>query len=295
MLRLPASYEPLVAPARRRAELWRSIVGLGLIAGIYFLWMAGMGAVLWLWRGTDGFATALQRVAEAGDPWSLVRLLSTFLGGWLGIWATMHLLHRRRLRSLLGRRGPVLRDFVTGIVLMAVVGGGLTLLTLPLLPPLAVRPDLGLWLAFLPLALAGIALQTGAEELVFRGYLQSQLAARFAQPLIYLTLPSILFGMAHHSSDMGELAWLIVAATGLFGLIAADLTQRSGTLGLAWGLHFANNILAILVISVSGTLDGLSLLTPAQGAGVALRPLLIADMALLVAVWAACRLWLRRR
>lgn len=292
------SYEPLLAPARPRRQLWRTILGFGLILLIYILWMVAMGLILWAAQGTIAFEAHLQRIAQGADPWSLILLLSTFLGAWVGTWAAIHLFHRRRLRSLIGRAPVVLRDFTLGVVAMALVGGGLTLLLAPLLPDLSLRPDLSLWLAFLPLALLGVLIQTGAEELVFRGYLQSQLAARFGHPLIYLGLPSLLFGLAHwNPAELGENAWIVLASTGLFGLIAADLTRRTGSLGLAWGLHFANNVLAMLIVSVTGALDGLSLLQ-ASTAGVTpehLRPLLLGDMVLMCAVWGACRLWLRRR
>ena len=294
---LPA-YEPLVAPARPRRQLWRTLLGMALILLIYFLWMAGMGLVLWLIDGTEDFVTRLQHIGEGADPGSLMLLFASFLGGWLGVWVTVHLLHRRSLGSLMGRAPVVLRDFTLGLVIFVLVGGGMTLAVLPLLPPLTLRPEIGPWLALLPLALLGVLVQTGAEELVFRGYLQSQLAARFRHPLVYLGVPTVLFGLAHYNPvELGENVWIVLASTGLFGLIAGDMTRRTGSLGLAWGLHFANNVLAILLVNVTGALDGLSLLEAPEGAmdAALLRPLLLADMALMALVWAACRLWLRAR
>jgi membrane protease YdiL (CAAX protease family) len=105
-------------------------------------------------------------------------------------------------------------------------------------------------------------------------------------------LPSILFGLAHLDLSNGPLlAWLVVAATGLFGLCAADLTARTGNIGAAWGFHFANNVVAILVVSLSGTLSGLALyVTPFGPAETeTLVPLLLRDMATTVAIWAAIR------
>jgi len=162
-----------------------------------------------------------------------------------------------------------------------------------------VRPglDLSLWLSFLPLSLVIILGQTGAEELFFRGYLQQQLAARFNTPLVWMWLPSILFGLAHYDPSNGPLvSWLIVAATGLFGLLAADLTARTGSIGAAWGFHFANNVAAILVLSMDGALSGLALYTAPIGPEDAevFAPLLLRDMATTVAVWAAIRFALAR-
>lgn len=290
------AYAALVAALRPKAQLWRVVLGLGLVAVIYTLWMFGTGFALWWNHDLARIEAQLAEVGAARDPVSLLILLSTFLGIWLGVWVVMRVLHRAPMASLFGRAPVVLRDFVTGVALMALVGGPLTLAMAPLMPALVLTDDLGRWLTLLPLALLGVLIQTGGEEAVFRGYLQGHLAARFAGRLVWLGVPTLLFGLAHFNGEGGN-AWLVVAATGLFGLIASDLTARSGSLGLAWGLHFANNVLAILILSVTGALDGLALLRLPEGSlpDAVLRPLLLADMALLALVWAACRLWLRRR
>lgn len=292
------AFERFITPARAYPQLWRLVLGLVLIAGVYFSWMALIGGLIWLLRGLDALEGGLMRLADGGDPLSLLVLLCTFAGMGLGAWLAARLLHRRGLGSLIGRPSAVLRDFVLGLIVMALIGGGLALVLLPFLPGLEPAIPLRLWLMFLPLALAGILLQTGAEELVFRGYLQQQLAARFASPLIWMGLPALLFGLAHHAPEaMGAMTWAVVAATGLFGLIAADLTARTGNLGLAWGVHFANNCVAILLISVMGGLDGLALFTMTEGAASEglLQGLILIDMVMLVLVWLACVLWLRRR
>lgn len=295
---MPPEFSAYIAPAKAYPQLWRLILGLMLIAGVYFSWMAGLGLLLWLLSDPADLNQRLLALSSGSDPRSLLMLLTTFIGMGLGAWAAARLLHRRGWRSLLGQPPRVLRDFVLGFGAMALVGGTLGLALLPMLPPLQPATPLPVWLAFLPLALLGILLQTGAEELVFRGYLQQQLAARFAHRAVWLFAPATLFGLAHFAPDvMGSNAWLVVAATTLFGLIAGDLTARTGALGLAWGLHFANNILAILVVSMLGGLDGLALFVLPEGAAseTTLRHMLLADMAILLAVWAVCRVWLRRR
>ena len=291
-------YAAYIAPARATNQICRLVLGLMLIVGVYVAWMVGMGVVMWLYSGMDGFQRQLSKMGSGSEPWSLILLFVTFLGGWLGVAITLRVFHNRPLRSLFGRAPVVLRDFVLGVVMMALVGGGLALAMTPLMPGLAIATEPSVWLRFLPLALIGILIQTGAEELVFRGYIQGQLAARFRSPVIWLTVPTILFGLAHYSpQEMGTNAWLVVAATGLFGLATSDLTARTGSLGLGWGLHFSNNVLAILILSVMGGLDGLALLHFPDGAATeqVLRLLLFSDMLLMLSVWAACRLWLRRR
>ena len=58
---------------------------------------------------------------------------------------------------------------------------------------------------------------------------------------------------------MGSAApWVVLWAIG-FGVLAADLTARSGTLGPAAAFHFAINFLSIGLVGISDYLGGLSL------------------------------------
>ncbi|MCC6001914.1 MAG: CPBP family intramembrane metalloprotease [Pararhodobacter sp.] len=292
------AFQSFIAPARAYPQLWRLVLGLMVIGAVYAGWMGMMGVGLWLAAGGEGLEERLEAVARGDTPWHLILLLATFPGMALGVWVAVRFLHWRGWCSLFGRPAVVLRDFMLGVAILAAVNAVLVLVLLPFAPPLERATPTALWLVFLPLALAGILIQTGSEELVFRGYLQQQLAVRFASPLMWLVLPSILFGLAHYAPEqMGANTWLIVAATGLFGLIAADLTARTGALGLAWGLHFANNVMAILVLSAMGGLDGLALFRIPDGAtsDSDLGLLILADMALMALVWGICVLWLRRR
>lgn len=147
----------------------------------------------------------------------------------------------------------------------------------------------------MPLALPALLIQTGAEELIFRGYLQSQLAARFRSPVIWMVLPSALFAVLHFDSTAGANAWAIVGVTFLFGLVAADLTARSGSLGPAIALHMGNNISSVLFVGLPGNLSGLALfLLPVEASDPALRILFPVEALLLVLIWLAARVAIRR-
>jgi len=290
--RHPPPFDAFVAPARGRVQLWRLGGGLAVIFAVHFAVAAGVFALL-VRLVPPGRLTA----ETIGDtPLVMTLLLFSFAGLALGTWGAVRLLHRRGLASLIGHGPTALRHFVLGAgALMAVNLGALALVG----PRLGLEPNLApqVWLMWLPVALVGVLVQTGAEELVFRGYLQQQLAARFASPLLWMVAPSLAFGLLHHDPvNMGANTWTVVALTGVFGLMAADLTARSGTLGLAWGLHFANNCFALLVVSPAGTLSGLALYGTPFGLDdtTVMRALLLGDLALLLAVWGGCRLVLRR-
>jgi hypothetical protein len=82
----------------------------------------------------------------------------------------------------------------------------------------------------------------------------------------------------------------------LFAVLAADLTARTGSLGAAWGFHFANNCVAILVVALDGPLSGLALYTVpmAEMSAAELRPALAMDMAVTLLTWGAIRLAVSR-
>ncbi|MEZ5750892.1 MAG: type II CAAX endopeptidase family protein [Paracoccaceae bacterium] len=295
---IPHSYQPLVAPAMPTRALWRLGAGILVIMAVYVGVMVAIGLSFAWWLGLDGLESALRNVPEAQDPVALLTLLGTFIGGWIGLAAALRAVHKRKLGSVMGRAPIVLRDFALGVALMVVVGGGLSLFLVPMLPPIQVQTPPETWFLFLVPALLGILIQTGAEEAVFRGYIQSQIAARFPARIVWLVIPNILFGLAHFSPDqMGQNTWLVVLATGMFGLYLSDLTARTGSLGLAWGLHFANNVIAILIVNIAGALNGLALLGFEDGTVTQnlVATLLIADLVIGFIVWVACRIWLRRR
>ncbi|SDW08320.1 CPBP family intramembrane glutamic endopeptidase [Roseicitreum antarcticum] len=294
---LAPPFAAYVQPARQRPQLWRLILGLVLVFVIYASWMALMGVGLWLIHGSEGLEQRLAQTVTGSTPVGLLMLLASFAGMALGVFAAVRWLHRRPIASLFGRAPVVLRDFCLGAGVM----GAIALAGLLLLPDLGARAaavSWQVWLAFLPLALLGLMLQTGTEELLFRGYIQQQLAARFASPVIWMIGPSVLFGMVHYAPDvMGPTTWYVVLVTGFFGLVAADLTRRSGSIGLAWGLHLANNFVAIMIVTAGGGLDALALyrLPFAHDDLNTMRPLLFADMGGLALAWAICALALRGR
>ncbi len=289
-------FTAFVAPARRRPEIWRLLLGLVVIALVMTLWVALSTGALVFALGLDRAMTVMARLANPVTPATTFLLLSTFIGMLLAPMAAVRLLHRRSVASLFGPGRIVLRHFVAALgIAMAIYGVTLGVWStgfdaLSNVPP-------GLWLALLPLSLLAVAIQTGAEELLFRGYLMQQLAARFATPLIYMLVPSLLFGLLHYDPiTMGSNSWAVVGSTAFFGLIAADLTNATGSIGAAWGLHLANNIVAILLVATQGTITGLALfVTPYAASEVTITgPLLMADLALVIVVWAALRWRLSR-
>ncbi|MDD7969852.1 CPBP family intramembrane glutamic endopeptidase [Roseinatronobacter alkalisoli] len=293
----PLVFDAFVAPARLRPQLWRLLLGLGVMIVIYLGWMALMGAGFVALRGWRSFDGGIAGMSIGGTPAALVGLLFTFAGMALGTFAAVRLIHHRSIASLFGPWAVLWRDFMAGMgIFMAVSVPGV--LYFLLFVDLSGGVVWTVWLAWLPVAVVGLLIQTGAEEVVFRGYLQQQLAARFLSRWVWMVLPSVLFGLVHYApEEMGDAVWMVVFVTGFFGLLLADLTARSGSLGMAWGLHFANNLLAIFLFTTGEALDGLALYRlPFGPKDTEIMTFMLGmDMAGMVLVWGICRWWLRAR
>ena len=236
------AHAAFVRPAARHTEVWRIL-----------LMIMGFEAAFWLTpnllvlllpselcnayvEGTSTSATLLQFA-------SLGIVAALFV-------ALLRRVHERGFWSLIGRADIALPD-----LLQTTLQVGTVLLFIGILPTGGggedtpeMRPFLT-WLMLLPLSLLVILIQVTTEELYFRGYLQQQLACRSNRPLLWMGLPSLIFGLAHFSGGIGmaDSVLYVIWATAL-GMACADLTARTGTLGAAVGLHFANNIFAVLIV-----------------------------------------------
>lgn len=286
-----------VDPARARAQLWRLLAGLGLIAVILLALTAlYQSAVLRL--GGPALHRDITRLEGTGStPTGVLVLLFSFVIMLVATAMVTAQIHKRSPLTLLGPLPQVLRDFGASLALLIAVAVAITLL-----PPwgyaepvVAGLPPL-IWLLLLPISLTAVLIQTGAEEILFRGYLQQQLAARFNSPLVWMILPAILFGLLHYRPESGANGWLIMLWAAGFSLAAADLTARAGNLGPAIALHFMNNVSALLFLSADGTLSGLALfrLQIDLSDPEALRPYLWIDAMTIIVGWLAARLAIRR-
>jgi len=246
-------FASFVAYARPTNEVWRLATGLVLCLFIYITLLLGLDSVVSGISGAPAFSEPVT------TPWAMIYLLFTFVGMALGPILVVVLLHNRTPGSLLGHRGGVFADFLVAAGTMLAVQ-----FVFALVYGTQVDVSRGLafdtWLLFLPLALPALAIQTGAEELLFRGYLLQQVAARFRSPWVWGLGPALLFGLLHYDSALEPTQiWMIIAAIVVFALLTTDLVTVTGSLGAAWGMHFALNFSSLLVLAPDTWLSGLAL------------------------------------
>ncbi|PTX57803.1 hypothetical protein C8N43_2475 [Litoreibacter ponti] len=298
--RTPA-FEAYIAPARRYPAIWRLVLGLltglAVYMGLAFAIIAfGIVPASYIFPELEGVDGAALMFSEDSTPGQMFIVLATFIGMAVAALA-MCLWHWRGLRSLLGPRTDFGRYFLIAIGVLLGIQVINSILSL-FLSPHEVIPhlDLATWATYLPWAIPLLFIQTTAEELVFRGYIQQQVAARFQHWFWWMVLPSLLFGLGHFDNTIDPvLAYMIVFATTLFGVVAADLTRITGNLAAAMGLHFANNFLALLIVGVPGELSGLALFhTPFTMDDVEIvRTYLLIDITVLTVIWITLRRVLR--
>jgi len=270
MTRNMAPYYPrhpqFVAASRDAAELSRTLSGVAIVVLSFFLAPLLMGLM-------PMDAEAFAAFAKGDKPFSLIVQLGFFAIPLTALVFVVRQLHGRRFATLFGE------SVVFADLKRAFFGVTVLALAMEVLPPWVgadlvaeVRP-LAPWLLAAVVSLPFVLLQTSTEELFFRGYLQQQLAVRWRSPIVWMVLPSAIFGASHYFNAMGPaegVLWAVWAT--LIGIAAADLTARSGSIGAAIGLHFANNVHALLLYGFADS----------EASGLALALLVLVDPALRV-------------
>lgn len=293
-----AAHEQLVAPARSQSALWRLGLGLLVVMGVVFALNSAVFTILHTLAPSDWMARFINPETQGDAPLSMLILLGSFAFIVPGVIFAAHQLQNRTLWGMVGPLPQAVAQFWQVLRILLVLG--VVLFVLPpwgMGAPLIQNMALTSWLVLLPLSLVAVLIQTSTEEILFRGYIQQSLAARFSSPLVWMVLPSALFAAGHYvPNQTGENAGLIALWSGVFGVLMADLTARAGTLGPAIAVHLFNNITALLIVSLPGALSGLSLYLAPFGVQDAdpMRAWLLVDFAMMLVSWLAARLALRR-
>lgn len=290
------AHEILVAPARSSAGLKRLIGGVLLLVPLFLVLSFGYAALLPVLFGPEGWAQVRGGVGQASTPAGVLINFLTFGLLIVALGVVVRIVHRRDLVTLIGPVPMAVRQFGRALGAMAILYGVVALIPMPDSVAPTPNVDMGTWALFLVPALFALFLQVFAEELIFRGYLQSQLAARFVSPVIWLVVPSVAFALLHFdATSYGGNAWIVVVWAAGFGIVAGDLTARFGTLGPATALHLINNFSAILIAAPQGQFDGLALYSYpfAIDDTRAIMAILPVDLLVLVCGWLAIRVALR--
>jgi len=300
----PAAYAPhagFVAPALPSNQVPKLIVGIIAIEFLFAIGLTLTGLAL------EQIAPRLARNFFHGDsPLGLLMQLCAFALLAVSVNIILVKQHGRSFLSAIGPLEPAFRNMLAAALAVA-----LLFLAIEVFPPwwslseAVERRNLLLWALTVPFALIALLIQTGAEEIFYRGYVQQQLAARFRATWVWMVVPNLLFAAAHwdNGATPTESGQYVIWAF-CFGLAASDLTARTGNIGAAVGFHLANNAYAFLLFGeVAGPDSGLSLFLfppdtvmpgPVPTSGPVLTLSLIVEVAIVGLSWLAARIAIRR-
>jgi membrane protease YdiL (CAAX protease family) len=195
----------------------------------------------------DGNALGIDR------NYVLLAELGMFVFAFIGFYAGIRLMHRKSLLSVISgydkfRYGRFFYGFI--------VWGGLIIISTLL--ELIISPDSfhlninlpGLLVSFV-IAVSLMPIQSGLEEIFFRGYLIQGFSQLFRNGAIPLVITSLLFGFAHMGNpEVQEYGWpLMLAYYTSFGLFMGAVSLLDEGLELALGIHMANNIISGLLVT----------------------------------------------
>ncbi len=250
--------EEMVDRTDERPKLWRWILGTFLILITWFILGAILTAViaalfdldLLALAGTDDESLAIVRGYE---PWQAA---SAVLVSFLPLLVAPIILHRfllrRPLRELFTRST---RNFSQEVLRGAAV---MSLLLLLLgLPDFILNNSTYSWsfdatrfLPYLLIAFTLIPIQTTAEEVFYRGWIQLRLENGKRSIWIISIVGGALFALPHLGNpEVSGNLLLPVIGYGSTGFMLTWVTMRDQSMGLAVGAHAANNILAGLLVS----------------------------------------------
>lgn len=289
-----AAYEWMLSTARPQNAAWRPIAGLILVFLVTVLTSLAGGLAMFAFGVFDGAGNLELLILDSAGT---LAVLFLFGGLTLATFGVAYLLHGRLFQSLCGPYRAASRDFLRALKWLIIVVALMLLVPMPGEVTLTRVMEPRIWIGLIPTALAAIFVQTSAEEVLFRGYLQTQLAARFSSPLLWMLPPAVIFGMLHYDPQtMGENASYVVIWATLFGLAAGDLTARAGNIGPAVAFHFVNNFSAMMIVAAPGPLSGLALYhLPFEASDPALFDnMMVLELANLLLLWLACRVAIRR-
>lgn len=286
VLSLPETpFERFVAPAGDAISLLRFAFHFILIIFLVFLWIVMVSLpflILLVFAVKPSLESSLAMLSPLSD---FARYLSTSVfivpyiltmvfGIYPAVWLVTKL-QKQPLITVIGVRGmdrEFWKDFAISFGVLAVCiafGVGASFMDESRVSVFVKNLDFMKWFMLLPLMLVVIFLQSGAEEVLFRGYLFQQCAARWRHPIAWMVIPSIIFAILHYNPAPNvdnAFMFIIVIFSFFFGVFAADLTRLTGSIGAAWGMHFANNFFGISVIALEteDLLDSVALYTNAS-------------------------------
>ncbi len=263
----PPLYNKFLERGREgKSDWWRYFLGVVLSFGVGYQVIGAAPLCILILRGvTMKFFTLGELLQNPNQMLNheflhvstnvlLVCLLFIFVPAMCLLWVAVRFLHKRPFMSLIS---GVSNKFDFKRYFLA-FGIWFALLSIQLFIALQMSPEsfqyvldpvpffIGVFIliVFLPI-------QTGWEELFFRGYIMQWFAKKFKKSLWPWLLTSLLFGLVHIMNTEVKTNGILLMMPQyiLPGLIFGAMALMDERLELPMGMHLANNLVGILAIS----------------------------------------------
>lgn len=100
------------------------------------------------------------------------------------------------------------------------------------------------------LSLILVPIQTGFEEILFRGFFLQLLGTVSSRAIVTVLFNGLAFGALHlMNPEVGKLGWFAIVFYVLSGIFTALITVMDNGLELSWGFHTANNLFGVLIVT----------------------------------------------
>lgn len=250
------------SPVLYEIKIWKIVIGFFIISVFYILGSFLFG-IFCSSITICSFSNGLGRT-----PLNLLFVLFTFAPIWIGVWAAMKFIHHIPMKVLFGPSGKLdLQLLFKAFFIMLFLGVGIEggFQFIPVISKyISYEPNrilaLSDWAKWLFPVLLFIFVQSAAEELVFRGYLLQLIWSKSAGYVYAVVLPSLIFGLLHFDSQSyGTNAWYYCINTFVVGSLLCLITLHTGSLALAFGLHWGGNTVSLVFFGIYGNLDGMAL------------------------------------
>jgi uncharacterized protein len=183
----------------------------------------------------------------------LISLFGIFVLAFLGLWFGLKKFHHKTLTSVItGYEKFRTKRFWFAFAIWSLI----VLLTVAI--EYAMNPG-EFELVFQPqgfiigliLMLLFMPIQTGFEEIFFRGYLVQGLSQVFKNGIVPVLITSLLFGAAHMDNpEVDKYGWqMMLPYYSGFGLFLGALALLDEGLELSFGIHLANNLISSLLVT----------------------------------------------
>lgn len=182
----------------------------------------------------------------------LFLMLIPFAFGLLGLYIAITQIHKRSFSSLVYSKGPFDFSRMTfAFLLWGSIASAMTFLEI--LSEQHLYEYQLEWLDFIPLLVISfslITIQSGFEEVFFRGYLLQGIALISKHRWVPYVVISILFGLMHGMNPevqkLGPLMYIYYIGTGFF---FGTIVMMDNRLELVIGLHAINNIISAVFVT----------------------------------------------